>query len=87
MESCLSDYDEPPANCNRQTPENPLISKKSRNVFHDQALVQLASVYESLQLGDSQEAVTQVYEIGQRLFGGERFERAIRQVRLSGSSA
>lgn len=67
-----------------QTPDDPLIPKNSGNVFHEQALVQLASVYESLQLGDSREAVAQVYDLGERIFGREMFERAVRDGRLSG---
>lgn len=72
------------ANRLQQTPEDPLIPQHSGNVFHDQALVQLASAYESLQLGDSRDAIEQVYELGQRIFGVEIFERAIRGGRPSG---
>ena len=70
-----------------QTQEAPLIPRNSGNVFHDQALIQLASTYESLQLGDSREAVTQTYQLGKRIFGVELFDRAIRVGRLSGATA
>lgn len=39
--------------------------------------MQLAAVYESLQLGDSQEATSTVYSAGVRIFGREWFDRAV----------
>ena len=45
--------------CN-QSRDKPLLSRNSHNVFHEQALAQLASTYESLQWGDSHEATAKV---------------------------
>lgn len=60
-----------------KAPQPPLISKTSSNVFHDQALMQLASAYESLQLGDSREATSTIWSTGVRIFGQDAFERAV----------
>lgn len=60
-------------------PQKPLISSHSNNVFHDQALIQLADVYQSLQLGDSHEATMTVYSTGVRIFGREHWERAVQE--------
>jgi hypothetical protein len=70
-----------------QHPAKPLIAPNSHNIFHDQALVQLASAHESLKYGDSQAATSDVYDLGIRLFGREKFDRAIRHSRLNGSTA
>jgi hypothetical protein len=71
----------------QQKGEHPLLSRNSRNIFHEQALAHFASAYESLKLGDSRDAQDKVYDLGQRIFGREKFEAAVRDTRLHGSTA